>query len=290
VGPGNEFIIRSFVKVIGLVLQRIRENGTYAEILIKNNPTVNPDYLEVITGYPYVAATVHFLNVFATAFFPFYFVLLCVGLFLDRKNLLSNKPSLFILTLAAVYILLDLAIVNTFFFITKRHIIPLAVILLPWSALPIEWIMTRTRKYALDRSGIGRILMSSIIPVTAVVWLVSSFIYAGSPSRENVMSEYKKAAGEYIRETGGDHPVIVVPGADELVHFYAGGKEITLDDPGDLEGSIDAGNPDFVLWDTDLGPLPEAYRRLAEGGRIELVTTITGDGDDAIYIYRPIRK
>jgi hypothetical protein len=290
VGPENEFIIRSFVKVVGVIPQRIRENGTYAEILINNNPTVNPAYLELITRYPYVSATAHFLGVFATAFFPFYFVLLCFGLFLDRKNLFVRGTSRFILSLAAVFILFDLAIVNVFFFITKRHTIPLAIILLPWSAVPIEWVMTRLRKYALDQDGIKRSLLSSIIPLFAVIWVVSSFIYAGSPSRESVTTEYKKTAGEYIKETGGDDPVIIVPGSDELVHFYAGGEEITLWEPGDLEGSIDANEPDFVIWDTDLGPLPEAYLRLTEGGRIELVRTIVGKGDDAIYIYRPVSK
>ncbi len=167
IGPHNEFFIESFLKVLTIVVSFVHQTGTYRDLLLRGNPEISRGYLDVITRYPRVSAAVHFVAVFGTAFFFFFFVLFLLGIYIDRKNLLNKGPRLFILSFASVYIFFDLAILMVFFFLTKRQLMPLVIVLLPWSALTFErgitWLTDYSRARAEEERGrsFGRQFRSS---------------------------------------------------------------------------------------------------------------------------------
>jgi hypothetical protein len=78
---------------------------------------------------------------------------------------------------------------------------------------------------------------------------------------------------------------VILP-SDRLTAFYSGGTEIIYRDPATLEGTIVQAKPDYILWDTDSGPLPEPIKALSAGGVIEQIQTIRGGRDNSIVIYR----
>ena len=316
VGFGGDSLLMSIVTVIPSF--GLQDTGYFAGLLIENNPGVNYEYLTVITDYPYLCATAEFLNVLATAFFGFFFFLFIVGLFLDRKNLVREKNRIFILSFALVFLSGDYSIVIMFFFLTKRQILPLVLVLLPWSALALKeglsWVQgrlssapqgTRTtsclirdrapqghviRNHAKGRYATGarytrlcRVMSVWITPLVLGFWAISSFFYAGTPIYKKAL--YQREAGEFIKELSGEGSTILAPIADTRLILYAEGNGIFFRDEAEIPELIKTHSPDFVVWDMAQGPIPVTISFLHWSGEIVLIGEVESKRGP-LYLFR----
>jgi 4-amino-4-deoxy-L-arabinose transferase-like glycosyltransferase len=286
VGAGGEYITQTVATLIRVISRQFPLVESYRETLIANNPGVNPYYLDVITSYPWLSAFREFLDVLVTGASVSVSVLFLAGVWLGRSTLIRRGPTVFVLACAAVVAFADVFIVTNLFFLSKRHVLVLVILLLPWSALALDRVIGggldgAQKRYRVKPAVSGTVLSALFVAALALTLAFTSFL---DPEIEK--RYYKRAAGEYIRELGRPNPALAIVPSDRLTVFYAGGIEILYEDPGALEETIRRQKPDFVLWDTDAGPLPEQIRSLAADGVIEEIGTIHGAGEDSIVIYR----
>jgi hypothetical protein len=286
VGAGSEYITETVLHLFWTVSDRFLLVGSYTDILVANNPDMDPYYLKMITSYPWLSAVRTFLDVLVTASSVVITALFLVGAYIARSSLIKRGPGLFVLTCAAVVALIDVFIVMNLFFLSKRHALILVILLLPWSALALDriigWCQERVRRrYKTKPASFGLILSVFFTASVILTLIFTSFLDPEIDKRY-----YKRAAGEYIKGLGRPNPVLVILPSDRLTAFYSGGTEIIYRDPSTLEGTIAQANPDYILWDTDSGPLPEPIKALSARGVIEQIQTIRGAGDNSIVIYR----
>ncbi|MBN1573738.1 MAG: glycosyltransferase family 39 protein [Deltaproteobacteria bacterium] len=284
VGPEKEFVIGSFMRfVTGL---SFTNNKVYADNLINNIPKgVGDEYVELITSHFFLVATVEFINVLATTFTGFLFFFFVVGIYLDRKNILKDGSRLFLLSFSLPFFLFDYGIIITHCFLSKRQLIPLIIILFPWSAVSFTlgfwWIKD---KMSVSTKGLLRWLSRVVIPAIFIIWIVSISLYNMKPYRaKNV---YQKESGKYIYEMVGEESVILAQKYDSIVVYYAEGNGVYYHSPLEVRKKLDRFNPDFVLWNTHLDPLPDVFGVLEEEGLIELDRTFLNNRDEYVYIYR----
>ncbi len=285
VGINNEYIIQSLMNLFLSITERFSHVASYRDVLISNNPGVDPQYLNVITSYPWLSAITEYFNVFLTAFSVVAFPFFLIGIYLSRSVPVRRGPCAFVLSCAGVVILVDLFIVMTVYFLSKRHVMIAVILLLPWSAMALDqiipWYKERVRrKYRMKPKVFTRIVI-----LIFVVWVIVTLAYT-SLSQERTKWYYKRTAGEYIKSLGQPDPLILVPPSDSMVPLYAGGEGIIFGDAATLERTLAERKPDFVLWDTDSGPLPESIRSLSDKGIVIPIQTIKGTRDDSIVIYR----
>ncbi len=286
VGPGREYITETVLYLSWTASHKFLMVGSYADILMANNPGMDPYYLKMITSYPWLSAVRTFLDVLVTASSGVITLLFLVGVYLGRSSLIKRGPGLFVLTCAAVLAFIDVFIVMNLFFLSKRHAMILVFLLLPWSALALDriivWCQERAhRKYKMKPASFGLLLSVFFIASVILTLIFTSFLDPELDKRY-----YKRAAGEYIKALGQPNPILVIPPSDRLTVFYSGGREIIYHDPAALEKTIAREKPDYILWDTDSGPLPEPIMALTAGGVIEEIQTIRGSEDNSIVIYR----
>jgi hypothetical protein len=286
VGPGREYITETVIYLYWTVSHKFLLVGSYADTLVANNPGVDPYYLEVITSYPWLSAIRGFLDVLVTAASGVIAVLFLLGAYLGRSSLIKRGPGLFVLTCAAVLALIDVFIVMSLFFLSKRHAMILVILLLPWSALALDriiaWCQERAHRKCRMKPAAFGLLLSVFFTASVILTLVfTSFLDPELDKRY-----YKRAAGEYIKALGQPNPILLIPPSDRLTAFYSGGTETFYHDPAALEGTIAREKPDYILWDTDSGPLPKPIVALMASGVIEQIQTIRGTEDNSIVIYR----
>jgi hypothetical protein len=289
-GAGNEYILQSLVNLFISVAERFRAVGSYRDILITHNPGVDPEYLDVITSHPRLSALREFVDVLVTAFTGFLFGLFLPGVYLNRTSLLKRGPGLFVLSCAATLILVNVLMLMAVFFLSKRHVMILVILLLPWSAFALDrlilWCWEQVRKkYRIERQTFYR-----IVTVAFFIWVIMELVLSSYLDPGIDKYYYRKAAGEYIKGLGSPNPSLLIPRSDSILTFYSGGTEIVLDDATTLGQTIAEKRPDFIAWDTAARPLPEGIAALLDMGVIEQINTIerTVDGE-SIVIYR-IRK
>jgi hypothetical protein len=286
VGPNNEYIIQSLMGLLQIIMERFSAIASYRDILITHNPGVDPSYLDVITSYPSLSAFAEFINVFVTAISGFPFVLFLFGIFLDRSNLVKRGPRLFVLICAGMLAVIDYAMLTSLFFISKRHIMILVLLVLPWAALTLDrfiaWYGQRVEKrYRMTAKGFSRIVVTIL-----VVWALLAVAFTSFFDIADNKHIYKREAADYIKGLGQTDPLIVVLPTDRAIPIYAGGHEIILSDAAELREIIAKENPNFILWDTSRGTLPEPFETLTDLGVIEPIKTIEGRGDNRILIFR----
>lgn len=286
VGSGGEYITQTITHLIWTIAHQFPLVESYRDILIANNPGVNPYYLDVITSYPWLSAFREFLDVLVTAASVTVAVLFLVGVYLGRSTLVRRGPALFVLVCAAGVALADVFIVTNLFFLSKRHALVLVILLMPWSALALDRAIGRGQDVAQKKYRIKPAVSGTILSALFAVALILTLAFTSFLDPEIGKRYYKRAAGEYIRGLGQSNPVLAIVPSGRLTVFYSGGTEILYDDPAALEEAIGQQRPDFVLWDTDAGALPEQIKSLAADGVIEEINTVHGTGGDYIVIYR----
>lgn len=285
VGPDQEFVIGSFTRLV--MNLEYANNIKFAEMLLNNIPHgVGEEYLELITGHFYLVATMEFINVLATAFTGFLFVLFIAGLYLDRKNLLKDKSRLFIISFTLPFFAFDFGILITHFIITKRQLLPLIIVLFPWSGLSLAAGLWWLKDKMSNSTGFLKKSARWIIPVVIFIWSVSTLLYISKPYREKMI--YQKEAGEYIKEVVGEDSKILARSYASRVIFYSGGEGEYFYNPDDIKIKIDRINPDYLLWDTHMGPTPEVFGKLEEEGIIKFEKKFSNYRDEVVYIYRII--
>ena len=288
VGPEKEFVIESFTNLV-LRLDYNAYND-YANSLINNlPPKVSSDYIELITNHFFIAATAKFFNVFFTAFTGFLFTLFVAGIYLDRKNIIKDKLRLFIISFSFPFFAFDFGIIFTHFIITKRQILPLILILLPWSAISLEAILWWLKERMSTSKKFLRWSSRWIILFVFFIWAFSTLLYVARPYREKII--YQEEAGKYIKETAGEGATILANKYSSRAIFYAGGKEEyfpahIVEDSNKFLYKIEVVNPDYIFWDTRIAPLPDSFGELEDKGIIEFDKKFVSIRDEVVYIYR----
>jgi 4-amino-4-deoxy-L-arabinose transferase-like glycosyltransferase len=286
VGARNEFIIQSLMSLSLSIKGSFSAVASYRDILLANNPGVDSQYLDVITSYPALSALAEFANVFVTAFNGLLFGLFLVGLYLGRSSLLKRGPSPFVLFCAGVVILIDIFILMTVFFLSKRHVMIAVILLLPWSALALDRIIAWYRERAGRKYRMKSEVFNGIVAVSLAVWVILALAFTSFLDTADTKHYYKRAAAEYIKGLGQPNPLILVQPSDRLIPLYAGGREIVLNDDAALEKTVTEERPDFIVWDTNKGTPPESIKTLSDEGTLVPVKTIKGTKEDSIIIYR----
>jgi len=286
VGSQQEFVIESFIRfVMGLSFTNYEE---YAKTLINNIPKgVGDEYVELITNHFHLVATMEFINVLATAFTGFLFFLFIVGIYLDRKNILKDGSRLFLISFSLPFFLFDYGVIITHFILTKRQLLPLIIILFPWSAVSFAfglwWTKDKMSTYK-GLKGVLRPLSRWIIPAIFIIWIVSISLYIYRPYRAKNI--YQKEAGKYIYEMVGEDSVILAQKYDSRVVFYAEGEGVYYYRDIAIRKKMDEFKPDFILWNTHIAPHPDVFGILEREGLIELDKTFLNNRDEYVYIYR----
>lgn len=286
VGPEKEFVIESFIRFVAKL--SYTNNEYYADILVNNiPPKVGDEYVELITNHFHLVAIVEFINVFATAFSGVLFFLFIVGLYMDRKNILKDGSRLFLLSFSLPFFLFDYGIIVTHFILTKRQLLPLIIILFPWSAVSFAfgfWWLKDKMSSSTRLKGFLRWLSRWMIPAIFIIWSISISLYIYRPYRADNI--YQKEAGKYIYEMVGEDSVILAQKYDTRVVFYAKGEGKYYHNYNEVERKIGVFKPDFILWNTHLAPLPDVFGVLEKEGLIELDKTFYNEDDEYVYIYR----
>ncbi|MBN2224364.1 MAG: glycosyltransferase family 39 protein [Deltaproteobacteria bacterium] len=286
VGFKNEYIIQSLMKLFLSISERFSATASYRDILIANNPGISSQYLDVITSYPTLSAFAEFINVFVTAFSGAVFSFFLIGVYLDRSSLIKRGPRLFVLSCAVILTLADLIILATLFFLSKRHVMILVLLLFPWSAFALDRIIVWYRERVHRKFRMRAQVFNGIVSAVFVIWLILSLAFTSFLDWADSKHYYKREAAEYIENLGQPDPLILVLPSDRAIPLYAGGQEIILGDVATLEKIIAEKRPDFIVWNTNRGPLPESLKALSDAGIIEPIQTIKGLDDDLIVIYR----
>jgi hypothetical protein len=166
--------------------------------------------------------------------------------------------------------------------------LPLILVLFPWSGLSfaagIGWLK---KKMSSSRGFLNKIV-PFVIPFVIFVWSVSTLLYISRPYREKMI--YQKEAGEYIKEMAGENSKILARSYDSRVIYYAGIEGEYYYNPDDIKIKIDLVDPDYLLWDTHMGPIPEVFGKLEEEGIIEFEKKFSNYRDEVVYIYRIIDR
>lgn len=287
VGAGNEHFFQTLATLFASIVERYSAVRSYRDVLLAGNPGVDPSYLNVITSYPWLSALREFFDVWVTAFTGLFFVLFLAGGYLGRASLLKRGPGLFVLTCAAMLMLFDILIVMTVFFLSKRHVMILVLVVLPWSALALDRFIQWYRERARTKYRIKSRMFYRIVSVAFLIWVVLALAFTSFLDPTIDKNYYRKAAGEYIKGIEPPNPTLLMGRSDGLLIFYSGGTGIVLDNAGTLEKTIAEKRPDFVVWDTAMAPLPEEISVLSDAGAVERIQTIEGTVDgESIVIYR----
>jgi len=273
-------------------LQRIvpPDPDAYADILLSYPECTGRmmSYVDLVTGHPYIFFFVELLSVLGSAFVDIFIVMFVLGLFV-RPPADSGRASRIFLTVSALlFLAFCYFIVSSFFFISKRHIMPVMLMLIPWSGLGLRYLLiffrncTEMLREKHPRTGF---LTRRIALLILILWTIGALIYAATPYREN--RRYQRVAGEYIVEEFGTNTRILSHVADTRTVFYAGGTGQYYREIDVMERLIDEGNTyDFVLWDTKVGPKPEGFDEVLTERGFVLMKTFTGTDNDILYIYR----
>ncbi|MBN1882758.1 MAG: glycosyltransferase family 39 protein [Deltaproteobacteria bacterium] len=262
----------------------------YADMLLSNPDYTGRmrSYLDLVTGHPYVFFLVELLSVLGSSFVDIFLFLFLLGLFVKPPADTGFASRIFLTVSAAAFFVFFYYVVSSFFFISKRHVMPVVLVLLPWSGVGLRYLLSFINNRAdslrekYPRTGLLTRRTSCVI---LSLWLCGAVIYSLSPYRQD--DRYQRDAGEYIaREFGADTSILMYI-ADSRTAFYAESNPAYYSTLESLETSIGEGNKyDFVIWDTKAGPKPESLDGvMAEHGFV-LLTTFTGTDDETIYIYR----
>ncbi len=286
VGFKNEYIIQSLISLFLSIPQKLSLPSIYRDLLMSNNPAVDSQYLDVITSYPMLSAFAEFINVFVTAFYGVIFVFFLIGIYLDRSSLLKQGRRLFVLSCAGVLVVIDLMILMTIFLLSKRHAMIAVILLFPWAALALDQIILRCSQRMRKKQRMTVPAFNRIVLVFFIVWVILTLVFSSFLDRADSKHYYMREAAEYIKKLGQVDPLILVLPTDAALPVYAGGRRIILEDVAALEKIVAEKKPDFILWDTRRGPIPESFMALSDAGIIEPIQTIDGPGDHMIVIYR----
>lgn len=272
-------------------LQRIvpPDPDTYAEVLFSNPDYTGRmlNYLDVITGHPYTHFFIELLSVLGSAFVDIFIFLFLLGLFVKPPERSGFASRIFLTVSTLVFFAIFYYVVSTFFFISKRHVMPAVLVLIPWSGLGLRYLLTFIKNRAgileekLPRTGF---LSRRTTLIVLGLWLMGAALYSASPYRED--DRYQRETGEYIAREFGEGASILMYIADSRSAFYAEGVPnyyVTMDS---LETFIEGENRyDFVMWDTKAGPKPENLDELLMEHGYTPLTTFIGTDDDTIYLY-----
>lgn len=288
VGPEQEFLIASFTNLVSGL--NFTANSDYANSLLNNLPLgVSDDYMELITNHFYLVATVEFIHVFFNAFTGFLATLFVVGIYLDRKNIWKDKLRLFIISFAFPFFAFDFGIIITHFIVSKRQILPLILVLLPWSAIGLGTILWWSKEKMSSSKKFLRWSSRWIIPAVFLIWALSTMLYVARPYREKVL--YQEEAGKYLKETAGTELVIMANNYNSRLVFYAGGygkyfHVNSIENSNNFLLYLKKINPDYLLWDTHMGPLPDLFGEFEDKGIIEFEKKFVSTRDEIVYIYK----
>jgi len=263
---------------------------TYADVLFSNPDYTGRmlSYLDLITGHPYAFFLIELISVLGSAFVGIFILLFILGLFVTppRENGFASR--IFLTVSALVFLLIFYYVVSSFYFISKRHVMPVVLALFPWSGLGLRYLLARIKEWTgLLGEKYVRVggLTRRIVSVILALWLAGAALYAFSPYRQD--DRYQRDAGEYIAHEFGADASILMHLADSRSAFYAEGVPAYYMSPESLETSLNGENEyDFVMWDTKVGPKPENLDGLLEGRGFVPIATFTGTDDDTIYLYR----
>ncbi len=288
VGPEQEFLLGSFTS---LVLRfDYTADTVFAKILINNIPSgISSDYIELITNHFYLVATAEFIDTFFSAFSGALFIFFIIGVYLDRKNIWRDRLRLFIISFAFPFFAFDFGIIITHFIVSKRHIMPLILVLLPWSGLGLGAILWWLKEWMSSSKKTLRWLSRWIIPAVFFIWAFSTMLYVARPYRAKVI--YQEEAGKYLKETAGTELVIMANNYNSRVVFYAGGSgkyfhATKAENRNKFMTIFNKFNPDYLLWDTHIGPLPDIYGEFEDKGLIEFEKKFVSTRDEVVYIYK----
>jgi len=263
---------------------------TYADVLHSNPDYAGRmlSYLDVITGHPYAFFAVELLSVLGSTFVDIFIFLFLLGLFVKPPANTGFASRIFLAVSALAFFAIFYYVVAAFFFISKRHVMPAVLVLLPWSGLGLRYLLifinNRANILSDNYPRIGILTRRTAFAVL-VLWLFGAAIYSIAPYRQD--DRYQRDAGEYVAHEFGADASILMHIAESRVAFYAKSVPAYYTSSESLEASIKGEiEYDFVVWDTKVGPKPEDLDGLlAERGYVP-IATFTGTDDETIYIYR----
>jgi hypothetical protein len=125
--------------------------------------------------------------------------------------------------------------------------------------------------------------MGRAVLFTAVVLFLVFFIYASIPYRSKY--GYMKDVGEFISDTHGPGSTIMLQEYDTRMLLYADGRGEYYTSVEDAAKIIEADRPDYVVWDTRLGPKTEEFDALLERNGYGLLETWEGKEGNEVYLY-----
>jgi|GEM_PF-2163739 len=263
---------------------------TYAEILLSNPEYTGRmlSYLDLITGHPFIYFFVELMSVLGSAFVDIFILLFLLGLFVKPPEKTGSASRMFLVASTLCFFAVFYYVVSGFFFISKRHVMPLALVLMPWSGLGLRYLLF----FIGDRANLLRekyprtgFLTRRTAIVVLALWMLGALIYSFSPYRQD--DRYQRDAGEYIADEFGVNSSVLLHIADTRTVFYAEGDPTYYTTLESMEELIDEGSSyDLVLWDTKAGEKPDGLDGLLAERGFVLLTTFTGTDDDTIYLYR----
>ena len=119
-----------------------------------------------------------------------------------------------------------------------------------------------------------------------VIWFLIMFVYSSLPYRERY--GYMRELGEFIYNTSGPESTIMLQEYDARVLFYANGRGeyyTSVEEAGEI---IEADRPEYIVWDTRLGPKTEEFDSILDGNGYGLLETWEGKGGSNVYLYKVI--
>jgi len=286
IGADAEYITHTLVNLFLTITERFSAADSYRDILMANSPGVDRHYLDMITSFPWLAAFRGFIDVWVSAFSGLFWALFLIGIYFDRKSLIKERPALFVMTCAVVLTLIDIIIFKTLFFLSKRHVMVMVILLLPWSAMALDRIIGWYKERIFPKYRIRRVSFNTVLWISFLVSVILGVLFTSFLDPEIDKRLYKKTAGEYIKGLGQANPMLLVLQTDTLVTFYSGGTEVVANKDVPLEKTIAEVNPDFLIYDSAIGPVPESIKTLSDRGTISEIQTIRRKDDVYIAIYR----
>jgi 4-amino-4-deoxy-L-arabinose transferase-like glycosyltransferase len=263
---------------------------TYSDVLLSNPDYTGRmlSYVDLITSHPYRYFLVELLSVLGSTFVDIFIMMFLLGLFVKPQKDTGFSSRIFLTASAIILFAIFYYVVSSFFFISKRHVMPLVLVLMPWSGLGLRYLLIFTgncaKKLRERYPRIGFLTRRAALMILAL-WTIGALLYSFSPYRQD--DRYQRDAGEYISDEFGANSSMLSHIGDTRVVFYAEGDPTYFTTPESMKALIENGNSyDFVLWDTKIGPKPEDFDDVLTQQGFVLTETFVGTDDDVIYLYR----
>lgn len=256
--------------------------------IIESVTHVSPFYLDMITNHFYWICFIELNSVIITTFSLLYIILFLAGIYFDRNNIKGSPVRIFLLALSIVFIGLIYYMVTAVFFTTKRQIVILLLLLTPWMSFGaigllevIRYILEETIRRFWRRSKTFK--TEHIFVCVALIWFVIIFIYSFIPYRAKY--GYMKEVGDFIYDTNGPGATIMLHEYNTRILFYADGQGEYYTSTEDAEKAVLRSHPDYIVWDTRLGPKTEEFDSIIDRNGYGLFETWEGKAGNIVYIY-----